>query len=152
MRYGFRTSNDGRSNSADDTVTASNKAFQLVMQRDGNLVVYQLDAQGERAVPTWASNTTGNAGAQARLQDDGNLVVYRPDGTTPVWASNTANRRGANLQLGDDGALALYLAGEVVWTARGSGIAQAADHIGSAAESALGSLKDQFSKLTNKPH
>ncbi|HYZ17133.1 MAG TPA: hypothetical protein VE591_12050 [Candidatus Acidoferrum sp.] len=141
----------GQTLGADDTVTASNKAYQLVMQRDGNLVIYHLDAQGERSDPTWASNTTGNAGAQARLQDDGNLVVYRADGTTPLWASNTANRRGANLQLGDDGSLALALGGQIVWTARGSGIAQAADQIGGAAESALGSLKEQFSKLTNKP-
>jgi hypothetical protein len=140
----------GQTLSADDTVTASNKAFQLVMQRDGNLVEYQLDPQGQRTVAVWASNTIGNAGAQTRLQDDGNLVVYRADGTTPAWASNTANRRGASLQLGDDGALALTLAGEVVWTARG-GIAQAAQQIGSAAESALGSLKEQFSKLSNKP-
>lgn len=141
----------GQTLNADDTVTASNKAFQLVMQRDGNLVIYHLDAQGERSIPTWASNTTGNSAAQARLQDDGNLVVYRADGTTPVWASNTANRGGANLELGDDGALVLTLAGQAVWTAHGSGIAQAADQVGSAAESALGSLKEQFSKLTNKP-
>jgi hypothetical protein len=141
----------GQALNADDTVTASNRAFQLVMQRDGNLVIYHLDAQGERSIPTWASNTTGNTGAQARLQDDGNLVVYRADGTTPVWATNTANRGGASLQLGDDGVLVLTLAGQVVWTAHGSGIAQTADQVGSAAESALGSLKEQFSKLTNKP-
>jgi hypothetical protein len=135
----------------DDTVTSTNKAFQLVMQRDGNLVVYQLDSRGERTLPSWASNTVGNVGARARLQGDGNLVVYGADDATPVWASNTAGRGGAALRLEDDGTLGLYVAGECVWTARGGGLSGVAGQVGGAAESALGSLKEQFTKLTHKP-
>ncbi|HTJ26487.1 MAG TPA: hypothetical protein VMA36_09995 [Candidatus Limnocylindria bacterium] len=135
----------------DDTVTSSNKAFQLVMQRDGNLVAYQLDARGERTVPTWASNTVGGIGARARLQGDGNLVIYAADDATPLWASNTAGRSGATLRLGDDGTLGLFVADEIVWTARGGGLSGVAEQVGGAAESALGALKENFEKLTKKP-
>jgi len=54
-----------------------------IMQRDGNLVVY--NAQGR---PVWASGTDGNPGSWLWVQNDGNLVIYRPDGA-PIWASNT---------------------------------------------------------------
>jgi hypothetical protein len=136
---------------ADDTLTSSNNAFQLVMQRDGNLVAYQVDARGERTVPTWASNTEGHAGARARMQGDGNLVVYAADDATPIWASNTAGHAGASLRLGDDGTLGLYVADTIVWTGRGGGLSGIAGQVGSAAESAMGTLKEQFSKITNKP-
>jgi hypothetical protein len=141
----------GSALAADDTVTSSNNAFQLVMQRDGNLVLYQLDANRERTVPTWASNTVGNNGARARMQSDGNLVVYAADDARPLWASNTTGRSGATLRLNEDGTLGLYVNEEIVWTARGGGLAGMAQQAADAAESAVGSIKDQFSKMTNKP-
>lgn len=58
----------------------------LVMQNDGNLVIY--DVYGR---PTWASRTDNKGAKPHRLvmQDDGNLVIY--DGNNrPTWASNTA--------------------------------------------------------------
>jgi hypothetical protein len=146
-----RQLNPGEGLATDDTVTSSNRAFQLVMQRDGNLVAYQVDARGERTVPTWASNTVGNVGARARMQGDGNLVIYGADDTTPIWASNTAGRPGAVLRLGDDGTLGLYVGEEIVWTARGGGLSGVASEVGGAAESALGALKENISKLTKKP-
>ena len=53
----------------------------LVLQPDGNLVAY---APGPRAV--WNSGTWGSGATRLVMQDDGNLVLYRPDGS-PVWAS-----------------------------------------------------------------
>jgi hypothetical protein len=146
-----RQLNPGEGLATDDTVTSSNRAFQLVMQRDGNLVAYQVDARGERTVPTWASNTVGNVGARARMQGDGNLVIYGADDATPIWASNTAGRPGAVLRLGDDGTLGLYVGEEIAWTARGGGLSGVTSEIGGAAESALGALKENISKLTKKP-
>lgn len=49
-----------------------------VMQRDGNLVVYDANLQ-----PCWASNTAGNQDAALRLQNDGNLVIFR--GNQVIW-------------------------------------------------------------------
>jgi hypothetical protein len=54
----------------------------LVMQSDGNLVVYD-----EYGAARWASNTYG-VGDRANIQHDGNFVVYDSNGT-PHWASNT---------------------------------------------------------------
>jgi hypothetical protein len=53
------------------------------MQRDGNLVVYDLSGAA-----VWASGTVGFPGASLLVQGDGNAVIYA-DGV-PVWATNTA--------------------------------------------------------------
>jgi hypothetical protein len=64
--------------------TAGSRADSLVMQTDGNLVMYRGEQIHENAV--WYTNTHENEGAFLRLQDDGNLVVLSRDGT-PLWAS-----------------------------------------------------------------
>lgn len=65
------------------THTHGRATSQVVMQADGNLVIY---APTGRAL--WASGTAGRPGAQLRLQDDGNLVIYQ--GGRPIWATDTA--------------------------------------------------------------
>jgi hypothetical protein len=90
----------------------SNKYF-VIMQSDGNLVVYstgQTNGRG-RDFPIWASNTNGKGSKPFRavMQKDGNFVVY--DGTnSPKWASNTNGRANEpfNLIMQDDGNLVLY--------------------------------------------
>jgi hypothetical protein len=44
------------------------------MQRDGNLVVYDVDD-----VPRWATATYPAPGAYAALEDDGTLAVFDPN-------------------------------------------------------------------------
>ncbi|WP_219814748.1 hypothetical protein, partial [Rathayibacter sp. AY1B7] len=84
-------------------------ASSLVMQTDGNAVVY---AAGGR--PTWASGTQGR-GDSLRMQDDGNLVVYAADGR-PVWASGTVADPGGELRMQDDGNLVIYRrSGSAAW-------------------------------------
>jgi hypothetical protein len=61
----------------------------LIMQSDGNLVVYA-DGTGAR----WASNTMV-PNSRLLVQNDGNVVIYRPDGT-PIWATNTAEPQSAH--------------------------------------------------------
>ena len=131
-----------------DTLTSANKAFQLIMQDDGNLVLYALDAAGTRQSSAWASNTSGKVGAKAVMQSDGNFVVYAADGKTPLWSSNSTGHPGSSVMLGDDGHLVVSDGSTTpVWTASGHGVKQ----IAGAAESALGSLKGSFSKITGKP-
>lgn len=63
------------------TGTHGNPGAYLVLQRDGNLVVY---GTGGRAL--WASRTQGLAAARLLVQWDGNLVLYRADGKA-LWAT-----------------------------------------------------------------
>ena len=58
-------------------------AYRMVMQNDGNLVVYSASGQ-----PLWATLTQNNPGAWLAMQNDGNLVVYSSSGR-PLWASHT---------------------------------------------------------------
>lgn len=62
--------------------TSSKGGVKLIMQSDGNLVLYTASNQ-----PVWASNTNGKGQSFARMQDDGNFVIYTQGG--PTWASNT---------------------------------------------------------------
>jgi len=98
-----------------DQLVSPNGIVRLVMQADGNLVLYRTDsgqalwasntwhkpvvtaimqADGSFVCydaanhPYWASGTNGHTGASVVLQNDGNLVVYGGDGA-PLWASNT---------------------------------------------------------------
>ena len=60
---------------------------QLVMQADGNMVLYAFtQGAAPQAVPVWSTVTNGNAGAYAAVQDDGNFVVYSLTGR-PLWSS-----------------------------------------------------------------
>lgn len=90
-------------------------AYVLVVQGDGNVVVY---AQPGRAL--WSTGTHGNPGAAVSLvlQDDGNLVAYDTTAAPrALWQAGTRVGPGATLSLQDDGNLVLYAAGGVpVWS------------------------------------
>jgi peptidoglycan hydrolase-like protein with peptidoglycan-binding domain len=57
----------------------------VIMQEDGNLVIYKSTGQA-----VWASGTSGSSNHHANLavQNDGNVVIYRTGGGV-AWASNT---------------------------------------------------------------
>jgi hypothetical protein len=57
----------------------------LIMQDDGNLVLYSADKKAK-----WDSHTSGHKGAYFAVQDDGNAVVLSSDGK-PLWATNTGS-------------------------------------------------------------
>jgi hypothetical protein len=98
-------------------IFSPSNTFELIMQGDGNLVLYRrstghaLWATGTngkdvmRAImqtdgnlvlylfngkAAWASNTNGNPNSYLAVQDDGNLVIYKP--TVPIWATNTVGQ------------------------------------------------------------
>ena len=64
--------------------TSVDGKYNLVMQSDGNLVIY------EGSVVHWATGTTGNGTAPYRLvmQGDGNLVIYDKNDSV-VWSTGT---------------------------------------------------------------
>ncbi|MFF4319558.1 hypothetical protein [Streptomyces sp. NPDC001568] len=68
-------------------------AAELVMQPDGNLVLYALGNPGGYKLPLWNSGTYGNPGAYATMQADGNFVIYRKGGSAQtgggIWHTAT---------------------------------------------------------------
>ena len=89
---------------------------QLVMQADGNLVLYI----GGRA--KWASHTTRYPGVRFTLQADGNLVVYDKRNQAR-WASQTSRFRGTGMRLvvQRDGNAVLYQGKTARWSTRTKG-------------------------------
>jgi hypothetical protein len=90
--------------------------FSLVMQSDGNLVLYQ---NGVGAL--WASNTFGSTGATAAMQSDGNFVLYNT-AAKPLWSTGTYTSPGASLAIQNDGNLVVYASnGAPIWASNTSG-------------------------------
>jgi hypothetical protein len=85
----------------DQSLYSEDGRFKLIMQLDGNLVLYIGSS------PLWSSNTPNNVGAYMSFQSDGNLVVYRANGT-PAWASGTDGHSDERLLIQNDGNMVLY--------------------------------------------
>ena len=81
----------GESLKAGQQLTSGGGVAKLVVQGDGNLVLYQTNTGAQNDPVLWASNThTSNSnGLHLDLQGDGNLVFYWDPGRV-VWASNTS--------------------------------------------------------------
>ena len=84
---------------------SSDGRYKLIMQGDGNLVLYNSSG---RAI--WATNRSG---VFAIVQGDGNFVEY--SSTAAVWASNTVGKGGNRLIVQSDGNLVLYSPSKAVW-------------------------------------
>jgi len=90
-----------------------NGKYRLVMQGDGNLVLYWEN------YAIWASNTRHHPGDFATMQGDGNFVIYQ--GRRPIWASGSARGGDAaySLNLQNDGNVVIYTsAGRPIWQTR----------------------------------
>ncbi|MBN2494587.1 MAG: N-acetylmuramoyl-L-alanine amidase, partial [Deltaproteobacteria bacterium] len=83
------------------SVESCDGRFELVLQGDGNLVLYR----GETAL--WATGTCGQEGQILKMQPDGNLVLYTRSGT-PIWNAGTVGHPGAWLAVQTDGNLVIY--------------------------------------------
>jgi surface antigen len=92
---------------ANEAVKSPNGAYQLIMQKDGNLVEYR---PGRAAI--WASNTH-IPGSWTIMQGDGNLVVYTSRGTS-VFATGTGWSR-AQLVVQSDSNVVIYTASTPLW-------------------------------------
>jgi hypothetical protein len=97
-------------------IASSDLQFALILQNDGNLVLY-----GGGYRPLWATNTGGRVVKDTAMQTDGNLVLYGPSGNV-VWASGTGGRGPSHLQLQDDGNAVIYKdAGGSTWATNTGG-------------------------------
>jgi hypothetical protein len=84
-------------------ILSSDGMAQLVMQNDGNLVMYS----NRTSQALWQSGTSGHPGASVTMQNDGNLVIYGPSDpagqradaigadtaqtSVPLWQSFSSN-------------------------------------------------------------
>ncbi|WP_327066656.1 hypothetical protein [Kitasatospora sp. NBC_01302] len=82
-----------------------NGEMTLIMQDDGNLVLYLVGPSGNHGPALWNSGTYGNPGAYAVMQADGNFVVYRQGRSDPagaLWSSSTWGNPGSNVGILND--------------------------------------------------
>lgn len=99
-----------------DSIVSNNGQFQLVMQRDGNLVLYKSGSA------LWASGTDGLDVEFCVMQSDGNLVLYLEGSGRAVWASGTAGNPGSFLVIQDDGNLVIYKPNHPIWATGTNGL------------------------------
>ena len=93
--------------------------YRLIMQSDGNLVVYN----GSNKV-IWNTRTANTGGNRLTMQSDGNLVIYTAS-NSPKWHTHTYNHRnsGVDAVLQDDGNLVLYTDdNQAVWSSLGNSV------------------------------
>jgi hypothetical protein len=90
----------------ENTVASASGRYQLIMQQDGNLVLYVEAVRRNGTTPIWASHTNGQSVSQCVMQTDGNLVIY--GFPNPIWASHTNGHDGAFLVVQDDGNMVIY--------------------------------------------
>ncbi len=95
--------------SSSQSLQSSNGEYRLVMQGDGNLVIYGPGAA------LWATGTNGGSDRTLAMQGDGNLVIYNGAGQA-LWNTATGGTPGTSLALQDDGNLVLYAPGGAIWS------------------------------------
>jgi hypothetical protein len=105
--YGVRPSSCGFLPSSgtlgvNERITSCDGRFQLIMQGDGNLVLYK-----GGVTPLWHTVTGGSAGRKAVVQADGNFVLYT-DANVPLWNSQSTKHAGSFVIVQDDGNLVVY--------------------------------------------
>jgi hypothetical protein len=100
------TLKSGQSMYTDDYLVSDDGRYRLIMQLDGNLVVYGPGG------PVWATNRFAT-GARAIMQTDGNLVVRRPDGSAMCSTGTFAGT--SSLVMQNDGNLVIYGPNGPVW-------------------------------------
>ena len=88
---------------------SANLQYRLIMQSDGNLVLYD---SANNAV--WHSVTYGNPGSNCFLQSDGNFVIYNQNGQ-PIWHTYTNGNDGASLQISNDGKIRIRKNNQTLW-------------------------------------
>ncbi|MGK5085988.1 hypothetical protein WDW86_00365 [Bdellovibrionota bacterium FG-2] len=102
----------GKTLDSKNPIYSCNKAYVLVMQEDGNLVLYNSAQSALWAINLEIGALYNNKGSSASMQDDGNFVVYNNKPTLEfkaLWASatNSAENAGAYLTVQDSGVIVI---------------------------------------------
>ena len=108
-----------------DVVFSATRNFQLIMQGDGNLVLYAIDdaslprdiTKGTYKKAIWSSGTNGKGAVRCTMQSDGNLVLYTK-ASKAIWDTRTNGHPGAFLRCQDDGNLVIL--GANAWSSKTS--------------------------------
>lgn len=106
---------------AGQSIWDPNGCHELIMQTDGNLVLYNY-CSGGNAI--WASNTNNTGAKVMYVQDDGNVVVYDDYANTAYWATGTDhNWTNTSLVVQNDGNLVVYRNsdGAALWASHTNG-------------------------------
>jgi hypothetical protein len=93
-------------------VVSDNEMYELVLQNDGNLVLYQLHENYSTVL--WSAETDGRPVERAVMQPDGNFVLYGP-GSLVIWSSETDSYPDAYLMVQDDGNIVIYFPKQPIW-------------------------------------
>lgn len=83
---------------ANQQITSNNGQYRLVMQGDGNVVVY-----GPGYSVLAQTYTAGQGSCRLTMQTDGNLVLYRNSDNYPLWNTHTNGTAGYKVVMQDDG-------------------------------------------------
>jgi len=100
---------EGEQLNVGDALISSNGRYKLVLQGDGNLVIYNGNNQG-----IWTAGTWGMSINRAVMQHDGNFVAYDNNGSAR-FSSNTWRQVGSRLVMQSDGNLVIYQKGIARW-------------------------------------
>jgi hypothetical protein len=90
------------------SLTSPNSEYQLVVQTDGNVVVW-----GPHGA-NWSTGSYGTRGDVLAMQTDGNLVLYSSTGY--IWNTGSEGLGATELVLQNDGNLVLYGPYGAVWS------------------------------------
>ncbi|MDR6500590.1 subtilase family serine protease [Burkholderia ambifaria] len=96
--------NEGTTLNPGQTLYSPSTNHELLMQYDGNLVLYNVTNGGA----VWNSGTFGNTGAYAAFQPDGNFVVYSASGKALWFSSTNGAPHDQYLAVQDDGNMVIY--------------------------------------------
>lgn len=108
----------GQTLNVNGKLVATNGWYQLIVQADGNVVVYD-KAQSS---PT-STNTAGNGSVRLTMQTNGDLALYRNSDNAMIWHSDTAGSGARKLIMQNDGNIVLYTTNNIpLWTSPGAPI------------------------------
>jgi hypothetical protein len=93
--------NPGESLGINQSISSANGQYTVILQSDGNLVLYISGSE-----PIWASGTDGRDVSIAVMQGDGNFVLY--GGSGAVWATGTHGNPGSFIVVQNDGNTVIY--------------------------------------------
>lgn len=106
--------NPGQSLAPGQYIRSLDRRYALLLQGDGNLVLY-----GPAYHSLWATDSSESLADRLVMQTDGNLVLYR--GSQAIWTTQTNGVPEAFLQLQDDGNLVIYSGSTSHWATHTTG-------------------------------